>query len=171
LGSAIRSMAWASAWGKWYAAQHLALNEHKSITDWELMGTATHLVLDAVVNGQLEVRGRRPEQLDYESIPATHWRSTAFHMVSDNATIWKLVLIPRGGAEISPEGEVIGHNKEATERTDKLNEYDSLIVNSRQFESLWPRKDKQTDAARKRFLKTAKNAGADANEITKLSRN
>ena len=170
LGSAIRDMAWHSAWGKWYAAQYLALNEHKPITDWELMGTATSVVLDAVTNGNLEVRGRKPGQLGYEPISATHWRSTAFHMIRDNATIWKLILIPRGGAEISPEGEVIGSNKEATERTKQLAEYDSLIVNSRQFEDLWPRRDRFTDRARRKFLKQAKEAGSDPEEIKKLSR-
>jgi len=171
LGSAIRDMALRSAWGKWFAAQNLALNDHKPITEWHLMGTAAGVVQDEVTNGKLEVRGRKPGQLGYEAIPATHWRSTALHMVRDKAATWKLVLIPRGGAEITPEGEVIGHRKDTTERTKQLAEYDSLIVNSAQFESLWPRKDRGTDAARKRLLRQAKKAGADANEIAKLSQN
>jgi hypothetical protein len=55
------------------------------------------------------------------------------------------------------------------QRTDRLATYDSLIINSRQFEKLWPRKDGATDLARKRLLKKAKKAGAATAEIAKLS--
>jgi len=168
LGGAVRDMAWHSAWGKWFAAQHLALNEHKPIADRELMGIATSLVLDAVTNGQLEVRGRRPGQMDYVPIPQTHWRSTALHMIPDSRSLWKMILIPRGGAEIQPDGKVIGRDPKSVARTEELAAYDSLIVKARQFEKLWPRKDKDTDAARKALLRKAKKARADPAEIKKL---
>ena len=124
---------------------------------------------DALTNSQLEVRGRRPGQLDYEPIPRTHWRSSGLHMIPDGMSLWKMILIPRGGAEITPDGKVIGRDQDAVQRTDQLATYDSLIVNARQFEKLWPRKDKDTDAARKVLLKKARKAGADLTEIAKHS--
>jgi len=163
-------MVWRSAWGKWYTAQSLANNAPKPVNEPLIMGTATHLVLDNLMNGQLQVRGRRPGQMDYESIPQTHWRSTALHMIPDSRSLWKMILIPRGGAEILPNGTVIGRDQNSIARTDELAAYDSLIVNARQFEKLWPRKDKDTDAARKALLKKAKKAGANPAEIEKLSR-
>ena len=91
-------------------------------------------------------------------------------MIPDSISLWKMILIPRGGAEITPDGEVIGRNQEAVQRTDQLAAYDSLIISSRQFEKLWPRKDERADAARKHLLKKARKAGADQAEIAKLSR-
>ena len=83
LGSAIRDMVWCSAWGKWFAAQYLT-NSHHSASEEHVMQIATHLVLNALTDGQLEVRGLRPGQLDYEPIPQTHWRSTAFNYTLDS---------------------------------------------------------------------------------------
>jgi hypothetical protein len=170
LGSAIRGMVWRSAWGKWYAAQHLATNNHHPASEEHVMQIATSLVHNALMDGRLEAHGRKPGQLDYEPIPRTHWRSTGLHMIKDNRTIWKMILIPAGCFEIHPDGTVVGHNQEAVRRTDRLAVYDSLIVGARQFEKLWPRKDRKTDIARKRLLKTAKKCGADSAEIEKLSR-
>ena len=170
LGSAISDMVWCSAWGKWFAAQYLATNNHHPASEEYVMQIATSIVHDALMDGRLEAQGRKPWQLDYEPIPRTHWHSTALHMIKDNRTIWKMILIPCGGAEIHPGGTVVGHNQEAVQRTDRLTAYDSLIVSARQFEKLWPRKDKDTDTARKRLLKKAKKAGADPAEIENLSR-
>jgi hypothetical protein len=50
----------------------------------------------------------------------------------------------------------------------RLLDYDSLIVNSRRFETLWPATDKEMDYKRKRLLKQAKRAGAAPTEIAKL---
>lgn len=171
LGGAIRDMVWCSAWGKWYTAQSLANSAPKPVNEQFIMAAATSIVLDALTDGRLEARGRKPGQMDYEPIPQTHWRSTALHMIPDNRSLWKMILIPRGGAEITPEGSVIGRDQNAVQRTDQLAIYDSLIVNARQFEKLWPLKHKLTDAARKVLLKRAKKAGADPAEIAKLSRN
>jgi hypothetical protein len=93
-------MVWCSAWGKWFAAQYLATNNHHPATEEYVMQIATSLVLTALTDGQLEARGRRPGQLNYEPIHRTHWRSTALHMVKDDRTLWKMILIPRGGAEM-----------------------------------------------------------------------
>jgi hypothetical protein len=169
LGGAIRDMAWFSAWGKWFASQTLVTNR-RPMDEGTVMQTAAGQVLDALMDGRLEARGRRPGQLDYEPIPQTHWRSTAFHMAKDSRSIWKMVLIPRGGAEIHPDGRVVGRDQDAIQRTDQLATYDSIIINSRQFEKLWPRRDESTDAARKKVLKKAKKAGVDPAEIAKVSR-
>jgi hypothetical protein len=168
-GSAVSDMVWCSAWGKSFAAQYLATNSHHPVSEEYMMQIATHLVQKALMDGRLEAQGRKPGQLDYEPIPRTHWRSTGLHMIKDNRTIWKMILIPGGGAEIHPDGTVVGRDQEAVQRTDLLATYDSLIVSARQFEKLWPRKDRKTDIARKRLLKKARKAGAAPAEIEKLS--
>jgi hypothetical protein len=173
LGPAIRDMAWMSAWGKWYAAQCLANNPHGTPDQREanVMRAAASIVGRALVNGKLETRGRRPQQMDFESIPSTHWRSSGLHMVRGGPGLWKMIIIPTGGAEINPDGLVVNaHDPIAKERTDNLSGYDSIIVRARHFESIWPRKNKDTDSKRKALLKKAKKAGADPAEIAKLSR-
>jgi hypothetical protein len=168
LGSAIKMMAWYSAWGKWYASQQLANSHRPNETD--LMHVATFIVGKALVDGHVQARGRRSGQLVYEDIPPTHWRSTVPHMIPDNRSIWKMILIPTGGAEIGPHGTVIGRDPAATDRTAQLQEYDSIIVKARDFEKLWPRRDAKAEAARKHFLKKARKAGVDPAEIAKLRR-
>jgi hypothetical protein len=168
LGSAIRDMAWSSAWGKWYAAQQLA-NSHRP-DEAGLMRAADFNVRQALVNGHLKARGRRPGQLDYEDIPATHWHSTVPHMIPDSRSLWKMILIPTGGAEFQPDGTIIGHDTAATERTALLQQYDSIIINAREFEKLWPRKDAKADSGRRHNLKLAKKAGVDPSELAKLQR-
>jgi hypothetical protein len=172
LGTAIRNMVWRSAWAKWYASQYLATDDHRPASEAHMMHVGASLVLDALMDGQLEARGRNPGQMEYEAIPQTHWRSSALHMVEDKNTFWRMVLFPRGGAEINPDGVVVAaRDAAAKQRTDELAAYDSLIVNSRQFERMWPRRDKEADAATKHLLKKAKKAGADPAEIQKLARN
>ena len=92
LGSAISDMAWCSAWGKWFAAQYLATNNHHPPTEEHVMQIATSIVHGALMDGRLEAQGRKPGQLDYEPISRTHWRSTGFHMIRDDRTIWKMIL-------------------------------------------------------------------------------
>ena len=61
LGSAIKMMAWASAWGKWFSAQLLANQDRpidKEGIDKQVMQIAATLVTDAAMDGKLEVRGR-----------------------------------------------------------------------------------------------------------------
>jgi hypothetical protein len=171
LGSAVRMMAWRSAWGRWYAAQCLANSPKGTPDDREdgLMRVAAGHVWQALIDGKLEARGRRPEHMDFEAIPNTHWRSSPLHMIRGGPSLWRMIFIPTGGAEISPDGTVKARDPVAKERTDNLAAYDSIIVRARQFESLWPRKHKDTDAAKNLLLKKAKKAGADPAEIAKLS--
>jgi hypothetical protein len=133
------------------------------------MRVAAAHVWQALTDGKLEARGRKPGQMHFEAIPSTHWRSSSLHMIKDNVTLWKMILIPTGGAEFSPDGTVTARNPASKERTDRLATYDSILVRARQFESLWPRKNKDVDARRKVFLRKAKKAGADPAEIAKLS--
>jgi hypothetical protein len=168
LGSAIRDMVWRSVEAKAYAAQYIALNDHLPISEADLMHWADSRIWDQLKNGELQARGRKPGRLEYEPIPQTHWRSTFPHMIPDNRTLWKMILAPTGGAEFTPDGIVLAHDQNSKERTDQLAEYDSIIVDARQFEALWPRKDKRLNAIKFRHIKTAKKAGADPAEIQKL---
>jgi len=107
--------------------------------------------------------------MDYRPIPQTHWRSSALHFVKDNLTIWKIIIIPRGGAEISPEGEVKASDATAEKRTAEILKYDDLIVDAYQFEKLWPRKEAAADKGRRQLLRKALKLGLDRDEILKLS--
>jgi hypothetical protein len=118
LGSAVREMVWFSAWGKWFPSQALAVGG--KVDEQSVMAAATHLVLDALTDGHLQARGRKPGQMDYEPIPNTHWRSTALHMIPDSRSLWRMILVPRGGAEIHPDGTVAGRDPAAVQRTAQL---------------------------------------------------
>jgi hypothetical protein len=128
LGEAIRQMAWFFAWAKWYASQVLATNEHRAASAKEIIDTARFQVQEAILNGQLQVRGRKAGSLNYEEIPRTHWRSTGLMMVKDDLALWKLVLLPAGGAQIDPDGTVVGQHQPSVDRTSQLSEFDSFIV-------------------------------------------
>jgi hypothetical protein len=154
IDQAIFQMAHRSAWGRWFAAQHLA-NNGTAIDDKYLMMIATSLVVDEAVNGNLEIRGRPPNGTEYEVIPKEQWRLAHLEVKPDLRRIWGISAVPR--ADVDPN------------RIGRLLSYDSLIVNSHQFESLWSLSQKQTDAARKEFLKQARKKGADPVEIAKLS--
>jgi hypothetical protein len=68
LGPAIITMALRSAWGRWFSAQHL-VNSGSAIDQSYLMQMAGTVVMDKILDGDLEVRGRRPGRMDYEVIP------------------------------------------------------------------------------------------------------
>jgi Fe-S cluster biosynthesis and repair protein YggX len=156
LGSAIRDMATYSAWAKWFASQSLATNNHQHVSQSHLMHMASFIVLDALMNGKLLARGRPSGAIEYEDISREAWRLVGIRMEPHLATLWHSVLFPRSG--VSPA------------RIEKLLSYDSIIVDSREFQALWPRSDKPTDKARMRLLKKAKKEGADPEHIEKLSK-
>lgn len=156
LGTAIHHMAMFSAWAKWFAAQHLALNEHKPISESSMMSTASSLVLDAAMNGKLSMRGRPAGSIQYEAISRETWRLIAIKMEPHPATLWKAVVIPRSNVD--------------QERVQEILEYDSIILSSREFEQLWPRDDRGHDRARMKELKKAKRLGADAQAVEKLAK-
>jgi hypothetical protein len=168
LGSTIRDMAWVSAWGKWYAAQIL-VNSSRPAAQEQVLHIAAHQVQDQLVNGDLEVRGRSPGSMEYQTIPRTHWRSSALHFIADPMTIWKMIILPRGGASIDPDGTIIASDQKAEQRTASIRSYDSLIVDGFQFEKLWPKKEPDADKKRLQFLRQAMKRGLDKDEIKRLS--
>jgi hypothetical protein len=72
------------------------------------------------------------------------------------------------GARIEPDGTVRAFNAVAAQRASQL-DYDSLIVDAHQFETLWPKKDALADKKRHQLLRAARKRGLDASEIRKLS--
>jgi hypothetical protein len=168
LGSAIQDMARSSAWGRWDAANVL-VNSGKPAGESEILRAACWNVMEKILDGELEVRGRLPGQMDYNPIPRTYWRSSALTFIPHPASLWKLVIIPRGGAQIEPSGNVIARNPEAAARTAQITNYDSLIVGGYQFETLWPRKDRLADKLRRRLIWRARWRRLDKNEIRRLS--
>ncbi len=169
LGSAIASMARKSAWGRWYAAQHL-VNNGCAVAEQYILQIASSIVWRNILDGDLKVRCRRPCRLDYEEIPRTHWRSSAFCFVGDDKTLWKMVIHPTGGAEIAASGEVVrASDPAAAARTSQLAEYDSFLVDAYQFEKLWPATDVVEDKARNKLLKDARSRHLDKDEIKRLT--
>jgi hypothetical protein len=170
LGPAIISMARQSAWGRWYAAQHL-VNSGTPISLQMLYQIAAGEVMQKITDGDLEVRGRRPdpEQLGFEQIDRTHWQSSWPMCVQDQFSIWKIVIGPKGGVELDRNAVVVrADNPTAAKRTSLL-DYDLLLVDAFQFERLWPQKDKLADRERKKLLCKARWRGLDKDEIRRLS--
>jgi hypothetical protein len=167
LGSAIRDMVWFSAWARWFAARHL-VSSGTPIAESYLLSIASQLVGQNLIDGDIEVRGRLDSSMDYEIIPQTHWRSTALQFLTDPRALWKMILIPRGGAEISRDGVVKASDPAAEHRTAEIKKYDSLIVDAHQFEKLWPRREPVADKKRRQLLRKALKRGLDRDEILKL---
>jgi hypothetical protein len=81
-----------------------------------------------------------------------------------------MVIFPKGGAELAPNGTIArASNAAAAARTSLLADYDSLLIDAYQFESLWPRKSALADKKRRQFLRQARKRGLDHNEIQRLS--
>lgn len=156
LGPAIVQMVFRSAWGRLFRARQLTQGTKQPDLN-SALGVAASKVNIQLLNGDLEVRGRKPNSMAYESIPATDWRSSALHFVPDNANLWRLVLIARGFDDDAAE-----------QRTARLREYNSLIVDARKFELLWPTRDRTADAETRRLLFTARMLGIDSDEVRAL---
>ena len=153
LSSALYLMAHHGAWGKWYSAQQLASTN--SLNDWVLMTTATSLVVEAAMNGKIHIRGRNPGEIEYEDIPRDTWRLAYLQVREDKSTIWRVYPIPR--TDVKPE------------QIQKLLAYDSLLVDSQEFQIEWPPKHELADALRRVLLEQAKKNGADSKLIERLS--
>ena len=165
LGSAIKTMAWHSAWGKWFSAQWIADQDRqidKEILTGQVVQTAASLVTDAAMNGKIDIRGRPPNSLSYEAIPREAWRLIALHMLPDLHSLWRAIVIPRGEVVTFEDGKL---QNQPPLRVAHIFEYDSLIVDSRQFEDLWPKKHQATDEARGRLLQTAEQKGIVDHDI------
>ena len=154
LDSAMFLMALRSAWGRWYSAQILAGNG-TPIRDDHLMRMAADCVVHEAVEGNLVIRGRPASGTEYETIAPEVWRLAHLDVKPDPMKLWRISAIPR--SDVNPE------------RISRLLSYDSLIVDSRQFEGLWPAQEATADTQRRQFLQKARKIGADPAEIAKLS--
>jgi hypothetical protein len=125
VSSAIIRAAHNSAYGRWFAAQIL-LNSGYPIKERHLLHVMASQVMDKMLDGEIEVKGRRPGELDYEIIPRTYWRSSAFYVREDPISLWRIILCPRGGLRIEPDGTYDASDAAAAERTAQL-DYDSLL--------------------------------------------
>jgi hypothetical protein len=170
LNGAIISAAWRSAYGRWFAAQIL-VSGGVPIQPRYLIHTMAGQVFNRMQDGDIEVRGRKPGQLDYTPIPRTHWRSSAFYVIEHPLSLWRVILAPRGTSQIAPDGSIASNDHPpSAERTAQLRDYDSLIVDAYQFEKAFPRNDPIADKQRRRFLWRARCRRLDKNEIKRLSR-
>jgi hypothetical protein len=167
LSSAIREMVWYCAWAKWYAAQWL-VNSGRPATEDKILPIATSNIAQNLIDGDIEVRRRLPGEMDYRPIPRTYWRSTVPHFIADPQSLWRMILIPKGGAEIARDGTITACNAAAEGRTAVLRNYDSLLVDAFQFEKVWPKRERNADKRRRQFLRQALRRGLDTNEILKL---
>ena len=79
LTDAVVAMALNSAWGRWYFAQKVALsaeeNRTPSLTAYlrTTVQTAASLVTQAAMDGEIEIRGRSPNNIAYEPTPREAW--------------------------------------------------------------------------------------------------
>ena len=169
LGDAIVRMCIHSAWAKCFSAQAL-VKTGTPIDYLALLNFAASVVTDNLIDGKIEVRGRLPGDLKYESIPRELWRSSALRFVQDSHSIWKMEIWPAGGVEQLAGNIVRTTDAEASTRNSVICGYDSLIVDGEQFEKVWPKYKWDTDRKRFEFLREARRRKLNENEITKLSR-
>jgi hypothetical protein len=123
LSSAVYLMVLQSAWGIWYRSQFPDVASG-SVHEMGFMQTAAHEVTQAAINGKLEIRGRPKGGTEYESISSAVWRLGALGVEKSKFTIWKVIPIARSNVD--------------AERIRKFLDYDSLIVDSQQFQTIWP---------------------------------
>jgi hypothetical protein len=157
LGTAVLLIAWQSAWGKWYSSQLLA--RQGKVDEFGqpfVVQAARSRVLEALMEGKLRAYGRSPDGKDYEPIPNTDWRLGSLHVERNNASLWRVVVVPRTDADST--------------RISRLLNYDSIIVESRAVEKLWPAEDPVADAERRLYLEQAAQAGGDPAVIARLSK-
>jgi hypothetical protein len=105
-----------SAWGRWQKAQYVGW-------PWEIekiqLRQASTAIWKASLNGDLVVRGRQKNSLEYTAIDSDFWRSASLDFEPNNAAIWKPVVhVP---------DEI------------KIPDYDNFILERAAVEALWPR--------------------------------
>ena len=122
LSTAIVLMVILSAWGRWYRQQS---SDDSGVGNASTLGAACHLVLDAAMNEKLSLRGRPPGQIEYEPISPLVWRLAALAPQPDNAQFWEVRPVPRYGVDPAQIARLLN--------------YESIIVDSKEFQGLWPR--------------------------------
>jgi hypothetical protein len=126
-------------------------------------------VMNKILDGDLEVCGRKPRQMDFEAIPRTHWRSSTFLVFEDPLSLWRVEIAPKGDVQLSPDGFESLDATMAERNSQISNNYDSLLIDAYKFENFWPKSDPIADRKRCRFLRKAKQLGLDRDEIRRLS--
>ena len=121
------------------------------------MSFAASEVTDELMNGTIYARGRSENTTKYEGIDKDVWRLAYIRMRPDKRNLWRGEIMPRWNIDPS--------------RISALTSYDSIIINSREFEKLWPKTDKICDQERKKLLRQARRLGADSGHIKALRDN
>jgi hypothetical protein len=111
-----------SAWGRWQTAQRAKWADERL----KLLNAASFVHV-AARNGDLAVRGRPANSIEYSLIARDFWRRVYIDLAEDPNTLWKVVLKP-----YKSEGAAIP-------------DYDHFLVELRAVESLWPRRNWRTD--------------------------
>lgn len=112
-----------SAWAKGFKNQGAA-NAAGPFDDGYVSRVLTSLITDAAMNGHLQVFGRPPSATAYVAIPADTWRLATLYVEDHPRTIYRVRAMAR-------------HNVDPARIADVLS-YDSLVVDSVEFEALWP---------------------------------
>lgn len=113
----IETMWWVaeqSAWGRWQAAQRpdWSNEQHRFIT-------ALSFVRTAALNGDLSIRARLKNSVEYLDVPRDFWRSAYIGVQPDKAALWKPVIQGMGSVTIP--------------------DYDNFIMERSSVQLLWPR--------------------------------
>jgi hypothetical protein len=105
-----------SAWGRWQKAQYVGW-------PWETekirLRQTSSAIWKASLNGDLVVRGRLKNSVEYTAIDRDFWRSASLDFEPNNTAIWKPVV----------------HVQDDI----KIPDYDSFIMERATVEVLWPR--------------------------------
>ena len=130
-----------SAWIRWQEAQHLA-NNGKPLGEWIKMSLAASILRTKIEDGQLVVRARQRDRLEYEEISPDVWQSTYLDFKGDTNTIWRATMKAKDGLDWEAKG--------------KIPDYVSFQVSEERVEELWPKKKRSLDALTRKLLKQAK---------------
>ena len=135
-----------SAWMRWQDAQNLA-NNGRSLNERDKMHLTETAFRMRAEKGELTIRGRRSDQLEYEDILPDFWKSTYLEVQLDNRTLWRVAIKPRNGL--------------GDKAIEDIPDYASLLVKEEQIREFWPSKNKGLDAKTKTLLKQAKKRQAN----------
>ena len=126
-----------SAWGRWQSAQPVKDNR-KPLGEWHMQSLARNSIQAHAENGNLKIRGRRKNSLQYEAIPSDFWKSVVLDFKEDEITKQRFFLRLKDGANPS--------------LSKQIPEYEVLEASWKNIEELWPTKDKKLDAETAKLL-------------------
>lgn len=126
-----------SAWMRWQDAQHIA-NSGKPLGELNKMHLAETVFRMRAENGEIIIRGRRRDRLEYEEISPDIWKITYLDLQHDKKTLWRATMKARHGLD--------------QETAKQIPDYVSLQVSEQKVREFWPKKDKTLDAKTMRLL-------------------